>query len=136
MLPQNGGSPMLYAILAYHDEALIQTWTPEDDKAVMEGLYEVHHRSTLKDRFGPAARLDGTQTAVTLRGPGKGTVIDGPFAETKEQLLGLYIIDCPSRDAAIETARALRSANPTAVYEIRPIVTYLSGMSPSGGAAA
>jgi len=53
---------------------------------------------------------------------GKRTVIDGPFAETKEQLLGFYIVDCPSLDAAIETAKDLAKANPgTGSYEIRPV---------------
>jgi hypothetical protein len=56
-------------------------------------------------------------------------VIDGPFAETKEQLLGLYVVDCPTEEAAIEAARDLRRANPSAVYEIRPISLYLPGLS-------
>ena len=49
-------------------------------------------------------------------------MIDGPFAETKEQLLGFYIVDCTSLDQAIETARELAVANPgTGSYEIRPV---------------
>ena len=56
-------------------------------------------------------------------------VIDGPFAETKEQLLGLYVVDCADETAAIEIARDLRRVNPSAVYEIRPIRLYLPGES-------
>ena len=49
-------------------------------------------------------------------------MIDGPFAETKEQLLGFYIVDCASLDEAIETAKELAEANPgTGGYEIRPV---------------
>jgi hypothetical protein len=49
-------------------------------------------------------------------------VIDGPFAETKEQLLGFFIVDCASLDAAVEAAKELAEANPgTGSYEIRPI---------------
>ena len=49
-------------------------------------------------------------------------MIDGPFAETKEQLLGFYVIDCDSLDAAIATAKDLAKANPgTGSYEIRPV---------------
>ncbi|TIV63713.1 MAG: YciI family protein, partial [Mesorhizobium sp.] len=70
---------------------------------------------------------DGTGKAVTLRGPGDGMVIDGPFAETKEQLLGLYVLDCADQDEAVAVARDLRRVNPTAVYEIRPIALYLPG---------
>jgi hypothetical protein len=55
--------------------------------------------------------------------------MDGPFAETKEQLLGFYVIDCASEDAAIEAARDLRRVNPTAVYEIRPIALYIPGVA-------
>jgi hypothetical protein len=54
-------------------------------------------------------------------------VLDGPFAETKEQLLGFYVVDCETRDAAVAAARELRRANPTAVYEIRPVALYLPG---------
>lgn len=60
---------------------------------------------------------------------GKRTVIDGPFAETKEQLLGLYVVNCADEDAAIAIARDLRRVNPSAVYEIRPIRLYLPGES-------
>ncbi|WP_227591590.1 YciI family protein, partial [Klebsiella aerogenes] len=77
--------------------------------------------------MGPAARLDAVETACTLRGPGAGVVVDGPFAETKEQLLGFYVVDCADRDAAVEAARDLRRVNPTAVYEIRPVMLYLPG---------
>jgi hypothetical protein len=54
-------------------------------------------------------------------------VVDGPFAETKEQLLGFYVVDCPTLDAAVATARDLRRANPSAVYEIRRILLYRPG---------
>ena len=116
---------MLYAILAYHVEAEVKSWTAEQDAAVMAGLLEVHDKH--KDRLGPAVRLGDTRKASTLRGPGHGTVIDGPFAETKEQLLGFYVIDCVDHDAAIAAARDLRRANPTAVYEIRATRLYTPG---------
>jgi hypothetical protein len=109
---------MLYAILAYHVEAEVLSWTAEADAAVMVGLRKVHDRLKQDGRLGPAARLGATRKARTLRGPGAGVVIDGPFAETKEQLLGLYVVDCTSQDAAIEAARDLRRANPLAVYDL------------------
>jgi hypothetical protein len=119
--------PMLYAILAYHVEAEVMSWTPEQDAAVMSGLLAVHDRLNANRLLGPAARLGGTAEARTLRGPGNGMVIDGPFAETKEQLLGLYVVNCANADAALDIARDLRRANPSAVYEIRPIRLYLPG---------
>ena len=118
---------MLYAILAYHEEHIVTSWTPEEDAAVMDGLREAHARVREKGTLGPAARLGATKNAVTLRGPGEGVVLDGPFAETKEQLLGLYLYDCPDQSTAIAAARDLHRANPTAVYEIRPVRLMLPG---------
>jgi hypothetical protein len=116
---------MLYAILAYHVESEVMSWTPDQDAAVMTALSGVHEPLRAKGQFGPAARLDETRKARTLRGPGAGVVLDGPFAETKEQLLGFYIMDFDSDDGAIAAARELRRANPSAVYEIRPIRLFL-----------
>jgi len=120
---------MLYAILAYHVETEVQSWTPAEDATVMAGLSEVHARINRSGKLGPAARLGATQKAVTLRGPGAGIVLDGPFAETKEQLLGFYIVDVDNEDKAIAAARQLRTANPGAVYEIRPVALFLPGQS-------
>jgi len=124
---------MYYAILAYHEEGVVESWSKEEDAALMTELLEINDRLVAQKSLGPAARLGPTQKAVTLRGPGAGLVIDGPFAETKEQLLGFYVVDFPTLDAAVEAARELRRANPTAVYEIRPVSLYLPGAPlPSG----
>jgi hypothetical protein len=90
---------MLYAILAYHVEAEVMSWTPEEDAALMADLLRVHHRLIDEGLLGPAARLGPTNKGRTLRGPGSGLVVDGPFAETKEQLLGFYTIDCATEEA-------------------------------------
>ena len=118
---------MLYAILAYHVEAEVLSWTAAEDASVMDKLRNAHARVNQNSPLGPAARLGPTVKARTLRGAGNGTVIDGPFAETKEQLLGFYVLDCRDSDAALDAARELRRANPNAVYEIRPIMTYIPG---------
>jgi hypothetical protein len=120
---------MYYAILAYHQEGVVESWTQEEDEALMVDLLQVNDRLVAQKSLGPAARLGPTERAVTLRGKGEGMVIDGPFAETKEQLLGFYVVDFPTIEGAIAAARELRRANPTAVYEIRPIVLYVPGAS-------
>lgn len=120
---------MYYAILAYHEEDIVESWSEEEDAALMRELLEINDRMVAQRSFGPAARLGATQNAVTLRGKGAGLVIDGPFAETKEQLLGFYVVDFPTIEGAIEAARELRRANPTAVYEIRPVSLYVPGAS-------
>lgn len=118
---------MLYAILAYHIEAEVMSWTPQEDASLMERLKKAREAVNRVGRLGPAVRLGATGEARTLRGPGKGTVVDGPFTETKEQLLGLYVVECADDDAALEAARTLREANPHAVYEIRPVRVYRPG---------
>ena len=120
---------MYYAILAYHAAGVVESWTEEEDAALMTDLLAINDRLVKAKQLGPAARLGPTAGAVTLRGKGAGMIIDGPFAETKEELLGFYIVDFPDIEAAIEAARQLRGANPTAVYEIRPISLFLPGAS-------
>ena len=103
------------------------SYTRLDRFWLMTELLAVHDRLNIRKLLGPAARLGATADARTLRGPGAGMVVDGPFAETKEQLLGLYVLNCADEEEAIGIARDLRRANPSAVYEIRPIRLYLPG---------
>lgn len=117
---------MPYAILAYHEAGVIEALAESERAGIMDRLMAVHAKH--KGKIGPAGRLDFTGTAMTLRGTGEGTVIDGPFAETKEHLLGLYVVNSDDRDEVIGIARDLRHANPTAVYEMRPIPFYLPGI--------
>ena len=118
---------MYFAILAYHAEGVVESWTPDEDAALMTDLRAVNDRLVREKHLGPAARLGPTAGAKTLRGAGAGVVTDGPFAETKEHLLGFYVVDYPTIDDAVAAARELRGANPTAVYEIRPVPLYIPG---------
>ena len=120
---------MLYAVLAYHLEEHVTSWTPDEDAALMLDLNKVHERLNQEGCMGPAARLGATKDACVLRGPGAGFVTDGPFTESKEQLLGFYVIDCADRDAAIAAARDLRRVNSSAIYEIRPVRLYRPGVA-------
>lgn len=79
-------------------------------------------------RLGPVARLMPTKTAATLRKGKDVVVLDGPFAETKEQLLGFFIVECESQAQAIETAREFARASSSAgAYEIRPLALFAPG---------
>jgi len=119
---------MLYAMLCYNNEDTVFSWTKEEDDAVMAKLAVVQEKLSAQGRLGPALRLMPTTAATTLRKDSDPPmVIDGPFAETKEQLLGFYVIDCASLEEAIETARDLGRANPGGAYEIRPIRLFLPG---------
>ena len=118
---------MLYAILCYHDEDVVGSWSREQDAAVMEKLAVVQDRLVKQGRLGPVARLLPTTAATTLRKENPPVVIDGPYAETKEQLLGFYLVDCNDLDDALAVARELGEANPGGAYEIRPVGVFMPG---------
>ncbi|MDB5575348.1 MAG: hypothetical protein JWR80_524 [Bradyrhizobium sp.] len=122
---------MLYAILCYHDEDTVGSWSKEQDAAVMAKLTVVQDKLTRQGRLGPVARLLPTTSATTLRKDDPPVVIDGPYAETKEQLLGFYVVDCENLDAALDVARDLGAANPGGAYEIRPVGVLNPGSIPT-----
>ena len=121
---------MLYAILCYNDEDMVGSWSKEQDADVMKKLAVVQDKLAKQGRLGPVARLLPTTSATTLRKENPPLVLDGPYAETKEQLLGFYLIDCNNLDEALDVARDLGAANPGGAYEIRPV-----GMFAPGGVA-
>jgi hypothetical protein len=116
---------MQYAILCYHDEKVTCAWSKDHDDAVMAKLGVVMERLARDGKLGPVARLLPTTTATTLRKDREPPlVIDGPFAETKEQLLGFYIVDCTDLEEVLAIAKELGEANPGGSYEIRPVGVY------------
>jgi hypothetical protein len=125
---ENEVIPMQYAILCYHDEKVTCAWSKEHDEAVMAKLGVVHDKLARQGKLGPVARLLPTTAATTLRKDREpALVIDGPFAETKEQLLGFYIVDAANLDEVLEIARELGHANPGGAYEVRPVGLFNPG---------
>ncbi len=119
---------MLYAMLCYNDEDAVFSWSKAEDDAVMARLGEVRERLVAAKKLGPSLRLMPTTTAVTLRKDADPPlVLDGPFAETKEQLLGFFVVDCESLDEAIAIGRDLAKGNPGGAYEIRPVKVFVPG---------
>ena len=118
---------MLYAILCYHDEDFVGSWSKEQDASVMKKLAVVQEGLAKQGRLGPVARLLPTTAATTLRKEHPPVVLDGPYAETKEQLLGFYIVECKNLDEALEVAGDLGAANPGGAYEIRPVGLFVPG---------
>jgi hypothetical protein len=125
---RNGDKAMQYAILCYHVENVVTAWTKEHDDAVMEKIFAVMDRKAKQGKLGPAARLLPTTAATTLKTDReKPLVIDGPFAETKEQLLGFYIVNADSLDEVLDFAPELAEVNPGGTYEVRPVGLYVPG---------
>lgn len=117
---------MHYAILCYDSEETVFAWTKEQDEQVMHDLGQVQERLVAQKKMGPVARLMPTTAAVSLRKGRETLVVDGPFAETKEQLLGFYTVECDSLDEAIAAAKDLAAASGSAgCFEIRPMLLFI-----------
>ncbi|SFB46164.1 Uncharacterized conserved protein [Rhizobium sp. NFR07] len=126
---------MLYAILCYAHEETVFAWSKEEEAAVMERLYAVQEPLMKAGKLGPTGRLMPTTAATTVR-KGKSQsdardealVLDGPFAETKEVLLGFYTAEFDSLDEAVAFAKDLSAVNPgSSSYEIRPFYVFHPG---------
>jgi hypothetical protein len=118
--------PMLYTVLCYNDEAAVFSWSKEEDDAVMARLNVVHQKWEKAGKLKPSIRLLPTSAATTLR-KRDNEVLDGPYAETKEQLLGFYVIEVENLEEGLQFARELTAANPGGAYELRPIMIYNTG---------
>lgn len=116
---------MLYAILCYHSEAVVGAWTKEEDDAVLAKRAAVKQKLAAQGKLGPVARLMPTTAAVTVRAGSEPLTLDGPFAETKEQLLGFYVVDCDSLEEVIEAARGM--VDEGGAMEIRPLRSFTPG---------
>jgi len=115
---------MLYSILCYHSEKAVGAWTPAEDAATMERLGVVQKKLAQQGKLGPVLRLMPTTTATTLRKEqGPPVMVDGPFAETKEQLGGFYLIEARDLNDAIQVAARIPSARMGSV-EVRPIMEF------------
>jgi hypothetical protein len=118
-VPEKG--PMKYILLMYGDEQVWNALTPEQ----MEKVYDEHR--AYSEALTKAGALEGgyelkpaaTATSVKFEG-GKARTMDGPFAETKEQLAGYYVIDVPNLEDAISWAEKMPGMTDGTV-EVRPL---------------
>jgi hypothetical protein len=115
---------MLYCILCYESEAMAAGRSQQEDDALIARLHQVAKELQAERKLWPVARLLPTTTATHVRAGKNPMVVDGPFAETKEQLLGFYLIDCATLDEAIEAAKRLASEKPHGTMEIRPLAVF------------
>lgn len=116
---------MMYAILCYDSEATVGAWTKEEDDDAIAKLDVVQQKLAREGKLGPVARLAPTTKAITLKKGREMLLVDGPFAETKEQLLGFFLVDCASMDEAVEAAQQLGLASSSnGSYEIRPLTVF------------
>lgn len=115
---------MLYTLLIYAAEERIEAQPPEIQQETLKAHRDLQTKAKAGGHFILANQLMPTSTAGSVQsGPVQGAVLDGPFAETKEQLLGLYVMDCESREQAMDYARMIPMPHGGCV-EVRPIVYY------------
>ena len=113
---------MHYMLLIYGDEEAWSSQTEEEGRATMEAYFA--YTQALRDAgaFVAGEPLEPTHTAKTVRvRDGEALTTDGPFAETKEQLGGYYLIDVASEAEALEWAARLPGARHGSV-EVRPLM--------------
>jgi hypothetical protein len=118
---------MLYCVLIYDSEAVVSARPKHEDDALLAKHFALQKELAAEGKLGPAIRLMPTTAALTHRPGREAVVVDGPFAETKEQLLGLYVIDCATLEEAIETTRRIGQCCVTresGALEIRPVSWY------------
>jgi hypothetical protein len=118
---------MLYAVLIYDSETEISKLHKTELDALITRHEHVQEKLAAQKKLGPVVRLMPTQSATTLK-QHEHIVIDGPFAETKEQLLGFYVVDCTTKDEAMEAAKLIAGACNARTLEIRPIELFYPGI--------
>ena len=115
---------MRYLLLIYTNEAQDVSATPADQEAIMTAYnaFTADLAASGALKAGEALQPTGTATTVRVRN-GKTVTTDGPFAETKEQLGGFYMVDCKNLDEAIAWAARIPGARFGSI-EVRPIMEF------------
>jgi hypothetical protein len=126
---------MQYALLIYTTEGT-DAPTPEERQAVTEGYNAFTDLIRRNGSYRAGEALDSITTATTVRvRDGKTLTTDGPFAETKEQLGGFYIVEAADLDEAIGYAARLPGAQVGSI-EVRPIYDWAAQQPATAGASA
>ncbi|MEP3276895.1 MAG: YciI family protein [Stappiaceae bacterium] len=116
---------MLFSVLIYSSEDVIDALSEGEIEEILSHHYAFQDRTKSEKSFGAAVKLMSTGTAVTLHRPQEELLVtDGPFAETKEQLMGFYLLEADTLDEAIEAVKLLPLDKNK--VEIRP-VSYFDG---------
>jgi hypothetical protein len=116
---------MRYMLLIYSRETDMAEMPPEEFDKISQAHRAVMEETAKLGIFRGAEPLRPTPTATTIRlRDGKTLITDGPFAETKEQLAGYYILDCENLDEAIHWAEKIPTfcKGGSGCIEIRPII--------------
>lgn len=112
---------MTYVLLIYRATEASKRRAAMDEQATLRAHREVQKDAAARGDLHAVARLDESRHAQTVRRrAGEHEIADGPFAETKEWLVGFYLVDCRSEAEALERAKAI-CADEEHVIEVRPV---------------
>ncbi len=115
---------MQFLCLIYENESLMATRSDQENGKIFEDYMAFTEEVKQAGNLVAGDALQPTDTATTVRvRDGKTLLTDGPFAETKEQLGGYYLLECESLDEAIEKAAKIPSATYGSI-EVRPIMVF------------
>jgi hypothetical protein len=120
---------MKYMLTLFHDESRLPERTPDQQAEVMKA-WDAYTQATIDAGVhlgGEGLQPSATATTVRIQASGDPIVSDGPFAETKEQLGGYYLLDCKDLDDALAWAK--RIPMPGGTVEVRPVMDYESAGS-------
>lgn len=110
---------MKYAFLLWGDEAAETAMPPEEGRRIVEAHGAFADEMRRSNRYVAGAGLLPSNEGRILRTTERDVVTDGPFLETKEQLGGLYLLDCADEEEALQLARRI-PRSPGLVVEVRP----------------
>ena len=117
---------MKYMLLIYNDEGADQKAAPEQMQALFGGYLAFTDEIRKKGQYVAGDPLQPVSTATTVRQGAheKSITTDGPYAETKEQLGGYYIVDCPNLDEALACAKQICAIHTFSgvCVEVRPVM--------------
>jgi hypothetical protein len=117
---------MKYLLTIYSDESRYATMTPADSAAMLQAYGKVTEEMRASGAYLSGEGLQPTATATTVRvSDGETLLTDGPFAETREQLGGFYLLECADLDEANRWAAKVAGASAGAI-EVRPVMDYES----------
>ena len=116
--------PKRYIALIYTDESREANVSPEEQQRIMGAYFAYTEEIREAGVYDAGDALEGTNTATTVRiRDGKRQTTDGPFAETKEQLGGFYILKCKDLDEALHWASKIPASEYGSI-EVRPIMDF------------
>jgi hypothetical protein len=125
---------MKFTLLLYGDENRWAGMTPEESAEDMQRWGAFYEELAAAGAFLAGEGLNPTASATTVRfKDGEVVHTDGPFAETREQLGGFYLLECPDMDAALAWAAKVPDLGEGGSVEVRPVMDYeAAGAEPAG----